>query len=488
MKKNNRSFNVVFASLLLFIPAGVATAANDGTELLPYTTDGTLSEVTAARLTTSDTYNLVTGSGRYSATTAAIEIGGATATNAHLTVSSGGDVVASYSSGTGGSVYVGYGTPGTASYGCSNSLTITGSGSTVTTGYGPNYIGFYGSSNTLLIERGGSFSGSGTNVQVTIGNGDSTSSSYGNSNAVTVTGLGSTLSIVNAALNAMITVGNYGSSNSMTISDSGAVTSNVFLIGGGSNTSSTLGTASSNHVTVTGSGSSLTVSSATVTTNNFGSISVGRMGRGNYMEVLSGADVSSRNFYVGSYFQGSSNTMGNNNYAKLSGSGSTLTVTSILKVGFTSSASVSNSDNYLEIDDGALVKVGSSSSAATVTVISGNYIELANGVLAIYSNVTSSLSTMLEGKVKTWDGDSFESVALTSLNYAYCSSTAEVDEFISKYDLSSYDYTAADLVGYTLITGGSAISVPEPSTYALFGGVGALGLALYRRRSAKIVA
>ena len=125
-------------------------------------------------------------------------------------------------------------------------------------------------------------------------------------------------------------------------------------------------------------------------------------------------------------------------------------------VGYNSSASdcleigSSSTDNTLTVANGGLVVLGSPAlSGTSVVMTTGNYIQFANGLLAIGGNVTSSLSTLLTGYVKIWDGYAYNAVAVSSLNYAYCLTSADATAFLSSYGLSGYGYTASGLVGFS---------------------------------------
>ena len=123
----------------------------------------------------------------------------------------------------------------------------------------------------------------------------------------------------------------------------------------------------------------------------------------------------------------------------------------------------------LTIEDGALVL------AASLSMGSGGNLYIGGGYLALSGDQRSAIDTLLSGdKVYAWDGTEYVLVnssnksSLVSVNY---------------YDVAGDAYAATGyngLDGYTVLT--SIDSVPEPATYAFFGGIGALALAIRRRK------
>ncbi len=160
-------------------------------------------------------------------------------------------------------------------------------------------------------------------------------------NTLTVTGSGSTLS-VNAST---IYVGYSASGNTLRVADGGTVSALQMRVGGG--TGSYGGAANNNMVVVTGVGSSLTTA---------GSFNLGAtgssLGTGNQLQVLDGAHVSigvanSKTLTIGQADNA------NNNGATVSGAGSLLTVSNLVVC---ASSVTGNTSNYLSVDAaGALV-------------------------------------------------------------------------------------------------------------------------------------
>ena len=345
------------------------------------------------------------------------------------------------------SSYVGY-----RSTSAHNSVVISGSGASWTD-TGALYVGNEGSYNTVLITNGADLSTGGTSgTQSYIGYGSSATgcASYGSHNSVSVSGPGSTWTSTGP-----IYVGNFGSSNNLTVVDGGAVTATQMLIGVGYSSNTALG---SNNSVIVGSGSS-------VTTTNV--LFVGKFGSSNYMSITGGSSVVSSGAYVGYGMSGSS-AFGSNNAVVLNGNGSNLTVNGNLYVGYY------GSNNKIIAYSGSLIKVNGTVGygCATSSQDTGNFIGLYDGYLAVYGEYTgSSLTALLSGiKILNNTGDW---VAATQDN--------TIIKYYSLTDTTSVAETGYSLAGYTVITS----LVPEPSTYALFGGFGALAFVLLRKKSIK---
>jgi len=151
----------------------------------------------------------------------------------------------------------------------------------------------------------------------------------------------------------------------------------------------------------------------------------------------------------------------------VTGAGSSWVISGDLSIGTSG-----NGANILYVLDSALVQVG-----GAITIASNNYIYLADGYLAVAGDYTtggaknSSLDDLLSGMwIYAVGGYKAATTSNTYLVYI----TADI---AAAYEAAlGYD----NLEGYTIFSS-SLITVPEPATYALLGGLGALGLALYRR-------
>jgi hypothetical protein len=163
----------------------------------------------------------------------------------------------------------------------------------------------------------------------------------------------------------------------------------------------------------------------------------------------------------------------------VTGSGSVYTNTNTFTLG---GSSVSGS---LYIEDGGIVVATASGTSDTDTVSgftinAGGKLYLGGGYLAISGD---SMESTLEGYIE--DGYVYALDASGS-NYVQVTALTESSLLSLNYYSSGADnlslYTALGLdmsLSYTILTN-TYNSVPEPATYALFGGVGALGLALLR--------
>jgi hypothetical protein len=168
------------------------------------------------------------------------------------------------------------------------------------------------------------------------------------------------------------------------------------------------------------------------------------------------------------YFAGS-----NDNSVVVNGAGSSWMLGYSAGSGSVDSLAIGNSStgNALSIENGGLVAIGNSNGGG-LTIATGNYVQLANGLLAIYGSV--DIATLLNGKIKVWDGTMYFAATSSDYSFSYCTNVGQVNTFLAAHSLSTYGYDAASLVNYTLVTGG--VNVPEPATCALFGGIGALAL------------
>ncbi len=290
-----------------------------------------------------------------------------------------------------------------------------------------------------------------------------------------------------------INVGSYGT-GTLTIENGATVTNTTSTVGNGNISRNGTGT-----VNVRGSGSSWT---------NSGSLIVGGYYGTGTVNIESGATVSS----VGGKIGEQSNSQGT---VTVSGAGSRWTNTSYLYVGDGGSGS-------LNILDGGKVtslsaNLGRTSASTATVLVSGNgsVWDISNtltigsagtGTLTIENNglvVAGALSLQTYGSIYlkagfllltgegsddkntldalldagtsiyAWNGSAYELVTSSESALVSCVYYEHVEENDLVRANGYNDYG-------TLLT--SAYAVPEPATYALFGGLGALGLAMYRRR------
>ena len=193
--------------------------------------------------------------------------------------------------------------------------------------------------------------------------------------------------------------------------------------------------------------------------------------------------TSQTNWIVGSTTDSNSVTLSSTDSATVTATGcavyigqnsgsdsNTLVINGVLTASTIYVGASGNTGNVLQIGSGALVQV------TTLTVASDNYIYLGDGYLAVAGDVTddTSIEALLSG-IMVYDSssNSWVSASASTVSATYYSSESDA------YTATGYE----GLDGYTVLTLTSA--VPEPATCALFGGLGALGLAFYRRRRAR---
>ncbi|MFA5257200.1 MAG: PEP-CTERM sorting domain-containing protein [Opitutales bacterium] len=380
--------------------------------------------------TSTDNSILIDGAGSLWRSTGNVSYGKA-GNSCAMTISGGADAI------TGGSFNLGY--DGTSH---SNVIIVDGSGSTWTNSSDSTLIGRLGNQNTLTISNDAEVMLS----TLYIGMGQSSSSnSYGYENKVNVSG-GSVLNTGSAG----VVVGQYGDRNELNISGGSAVTSGNAYIG-------YYITAEDNAVTMTGTGAADTGTRWTLS----GNLHVGYSGDGGSLDIFAGADLSDVNGYIGNNSYDSAG-----NTVTIGGSGSTWINSGNLAVGNTS-----NTGNVLTISDGALVKVGG---ALTINhdADSANLIYMSDAFLALNGNITSTGTNTIEGLLS--------GVLVDNGAGGWASASLGINIFATYYTSDAAAFSATgynDLGGYTVIN-----AVPEPSTYALFGGIAALAFSLYRRR------
>jgi len=302
--------------------------------------------------------------------------------------------------------------------------------------------------NYLAVQNGAHL----TNSIGLIGNGASGYPSYGSYNQMLVTGSGSLWTNTSDMF-----VGYYGSNNSLTIASGASVTSFNGEIG-------FLSSSDGNSVTVTGTGSSWAMT---------GAFEIGNSGADNSLTISAGGRVSHYNVDIGLY---SSST---NNSLLLSGAGSRWITRGYLRLGMTWSTG-----NSITVEDGALAVVGDASADwVQINYVNGsaeNHLRIDGGFVAIFGDQTADIaSLLLGGKTLVWDSaaGAYVSADGSNLLYSYCDQAGDAASVLGDYASYYTDLLATLDLGYTIVW-----AVPEPATYALLGGLGALGFVIVRRR------
>ncbi|MEI6676208.1 MAG: autotransporter-associated beta strand repeat-containing protein [Verrucomicrobiota bacterium] len=324
-------------------------------------------------------------------------------------------------------------------------------------------MGVSSSNNCLTVSNGAYLYQSSTNGinTCTIG-----TNAGANSNSITVTGTGSTIDR-SGALGSTINVGAAGDGNGVTISAGGLVKPRRWVVGanGGDN----------NFVLVTGSGASSTINDTTNSLFEIGSVSGSD---GNYFSVEAGGLFSfsgtgnSRNFSIG--------RDGSNNYLKVSGTDSTMTVgwavgaNNSLPVGVggfvTGVGTITDggSGNYLEVSNGgavtlttslyvlgvnSVVYLGNGSATGTLTVGAATGGSSAYSAGIYLKNASGRLNFNGGRLIAATNGELVSGAGQIQLDGPACFSTGQADSTVATSITGSGTLTKED--GGTLTLSGS---------------------------------
>jgi|GEM_PF-2711416 len=202
-------------------------------------------------------------------------------------------------------------------------------------------------------------------------------------------------------------------------------------------------------------------------------IDLGRPGANNTLTVAAGGAVTGNNLRIGA-FNAVSTTTGNAVIA--TGSNSTMTLSGTISVGTSSS-----SDNMITVQDGALIKLTTSSSSFSIgsdTTAGKNLVRVDGGYFAWSGNHASTIDTWVTaGSLQYWYNNQWTTatsadVLAGRITYAYYSTGAAAGQATG----GAYSFTS----GYTILTSVSA--VPEPGVTGVALAVLLGGLVMHRRR------
>ena len=324
--------------------------------------------------------------------------------------------------------YIGYGVETYSTYGTGNSVTIEDANSSIGVSV-LTAIGTYGGSNSLKIANGGTLS----TLSFALGG-----AAYSTYNTLTVSGTGSSL-VADTG-----TIGASGSSNSVLISEGALATLTNLTVG-------YLNAAYGNSFTVTGAGTSATVSS----------IWDGDYGVGNLVLVDDGAFLSaSGDIKVGPNAPDTGTC--SDNSLKVRGPGSYLGIASNLSIG-----AAATLRNLATVENGAVASVGTGGSG-TLTVGTGtdNALRLANGKIALKNMLLADVNALLargvikvwNASTKTWDSATAATVTIATIPAGKSKAMTGVDGLDGCLLVSGGDdhinWSNATLIGHVTVGSG----------------------------------
>lgn len=363
--------------------------------------------------------------------------------------------------------------------GSTGTATVTGEGTLWDTGGNDSLIVGNNGTGTLTISEGaqviaghayvGRFAGSEGSVTVTGSGSNITSDAVIYGLTVGASGEGS----LTIEAGAEVTYGyarigqNLGSEGSVTVTGTGSTltlnsSSNAFLIvgdsGTGSLTVSAGGTVSNEDAGVQGLNSTVLVTGSNSTWTSSGHLAI--QGENASLAISVGGKVVSDSAEI---------DMGSGNRTvTVTGMGSTWAITEDLVIGDYANG------NTLTISDGALVKVGGEFLISPNGGTFSNYLRLDGGYLAWLGDNTTDVFDLVDGGlIQVWSSvyNDWVSAADGPFSATYFATNEAALAFTG--------YTG--LGGYTILA-----AVPEPSTYAAILGALALGFVALRRRRARV--
>ena len=281
----------------------------------------------------------------------------------------------------------------------SNAVVVTGSGSTLITSAQIN-VGEVGAFNTLTVTNGGAVSSS----YGFIGTGSSS-----RNNAALVTGGGSVWSS-----SGDLVVGMYGAGSRLTIANSGTVSNTGGHIGGAGWSSGTVDS-TNNAVVVSGTGSGW---------NNSGDLEVGSRGFGNTLTITNGGAVFNGSGTVGNYSSSSNNTV------LVTGAGSVWSNSANLNIGYDSAGNqviVTNSGAV--VANNILLGVHAASAQGTLTVGSGTVVSL-NLTLGVYGCSATGMVNITGGNLYVTNATHTATLEVRSGTFTLSGGNVAIDRLI----------------------------------------------------------